>query len=462
MKEYRDRELGALLAQGDETPPWEPGFEDRVWRRIDAADALGTARPQEPPTNRHRRLLAVTAAAVVGAVVVVLVLLFGVPGTGHEIGPAPVDAVVVSARMAAAMSSYRTLEATVTDRVGGKVVDRYALLTDASGDFALHYQQAAHPKGGSVPLSWTYNARRHVELDTYVEPDGRLTSYEWDQTAPYQGDGVASDAPLYEPGWAWFVRAALVDGDPVVTVTNTQFDGRSAWKVTLPHAKRFSWFAGMTFVVDAKSGFLVQWTWPPNAIAGSGSTSSLTNLRVDEPLAKDAFSTAVPQGARLESVERNSYYCTLAQVSRRVGFRPFLPTWVPQGYRLTDVATDPRYADDFPDWAGPDPGTHDRHTEEFLCYRHGADSFTVHVVAIGRTPRRQIIAWYRQQLALMPVCRIGRVASGTFAGCLAQTWFDFNGANLIVMGSKYVVFLSGSLTRAELYSVADSLGLAAT
>ena len=427
-----------------------------MWRHIDAADAPGALRPPGSPTHRRRRLLLAAAAIVVGAAAVGAAVLFGVPGSNHVIGPAPVDAAVVSARMAAAMSSYRTLEATVTDRGPGTSLRRYTLVADTYGDVALRFHQADHPKGGSAPLAWVYNARRHIELDTYVEPNGRVTAYEWDQATPYQGDGAASDAPLYEPGWAWLVRAALADGDPAVTVTTIRFDGRPAWKVTLPQAKRFTWFAGMSFVVDARSGFLVQWTWPLNEIAGSGSTATVSDLRIDEPLPKDAFSVAPPRGARLESVERNGYYCTLAQVSRRVGFQPFLPTWVPRGFALAAVATDPRGPGDFPDWTGPDPGTHDRHTEEFLCYRRGADSFTVHVVALGHD-RRSVVDWLDRVIPHQPVYAEQRVSTGAFVGAAAQTWFDYNGANLIAVGDTYVAFVSGSLTRLELSEVAGSL-----
>jgi len=460
MREYRDRELAALLERADETSSTEPGFEERLWRQIDEGSTRGATRPSRP--RPQRRVIAVVSV-VAGAAVVALLVLFGVPGTGHEIGPAPVDAAVVSARMAAAMSSYRSLKATGTDTMAGKVTGRYVVLTDARGDFSLRFRHAAHPKGGPAPLSWTYDAGRHVELDTYVEPNGGLVSYEWDQTAPNQGDGVASDAALYDPGCAWFVRAALADGDPDVRVVTTTFEGRAAWKVVLPRAKRLGWFAGMTFVVDAKSGFLVQSTWPrgPESPDGGG-TSTLSDLRVNEPLPKDSFSTALPAGAKLASLERNSYYCSLAQVSRRVGFQPFLPSRVPRGYRLTDVATDPRMADDFPVWTGPDPGTHDRHTEEFLRYRHGADSFSVHVVAIGDGSRRQLLAGFRHQLASMPAYLVGRLSTGPFAGYPTQTWFDYNGANLIVTGSKYVAFVSGCLTRAQLYAIAASLQRRAT
>jgi hypothetical protein len=463
MKKSRDKELGERLGRLDDCPPPKPGFEARVWERIEAEAAQAPVGQARAFGARHRRRpLLVAAVAAVAAVLVASVVLFGLPGAGDKTGPAPVSAAVVSARMAEAMSSYRTLQGTMTTSGNAAYVDGGTFATDAAGDFSLRFAAgpaaaAAKAQESSQPLVLTYNAQRHVQINTYVEPSGRRVSYGWDQALPYEGIGVSGWTHPYPPGLAWLVRAALADGDPRVTVDDTVFDGRSAWKVSLPSISYFGYLKGMSFVVDSRTGFLVQWTTPPDpANPGSGGTSLLTDLRVDQPLPADAFSVAVPRGAKLGGQERNQYYCTLDQVPARVGFRPFLPSNLPSGYRLSDVATDPRTPGDFLGWQGPDPGTHAPHTEAFLRYSHGADSFTVHVASTAAYSRSEVAGYFRG-LTDFPAYGSALLRAGSFAGLTAQTWFDINGANLVVVGKAYVVYISGSLTRRELYEVANSL-----
>jgi len=459
MKEYRDEQLGELVSRLDDSPSPASGFEARVWARIDGEMVRAPAAEARDGRAHRRRPLLFAAGAV--AAFVAAAVLFGLPGVGDETGPVPVSAAVVSARMTAAMSSYRTLQGTMTTSGSEVAVNGGTFTTDAAGDFSLRFDADAHAAAAaekvSRPLVLTYNARRHVAMDTYVEPNGRRVSYRWDESLPYEGIGVPGWTHPYPPGYAWLVRAALADGDPQITVDDTVFDGRPAWKVSLPSTRYFGGLAGMSFVVDSRSGFLVQWTWPPDpANPDSGGTSSLTDLRTDQPLSAGAFSVAVPPGAKLVRQERNRYYCTLAQVPARVGFRPFLPSYPPPGYKLSDVATDPRSPGDFMGWQGPDPGTHYPHTEAFLRYCHGADSFTVHVYSIARIPRSEV-AGYSRGLTGFPAYGSSLLRKGAFAGFKAQTWFSLYGANLLVVGKTYVAYISGGLTRREIYDVAGSL-----
>ena len=463
MKEYRDEELGALVSRLHDSPPPVPGFEARVWERIVAESAVPPAvggRAAAAPRRRPRLIAAVAAGAA--AALVAVAVLFGLPGAGRETGPVPASAAVVSARMASVMSSFHTLQGTVTMSGGlAAYPDGGTFITDADGDFSLQFVAGA--SSGAVaeklsqPLILTYNARRHVVIDTYREPNGSRTSYRWDEAMPYEGIGVPGWSGPYPPGYAWLLRAALADGDPRVTVDYTVFDGRSAWKVSLPSTQYFGYLAGTSFVVDRQSGFLVHWAWLPDpANPGSGGSVSLTDLRIDKPLPLGAFSVTVPRGAKLVRQESNQFYCTLAQVPARVGFRPFLPSYLPPGYQLSDVATDPRTAGVFLGWNGPDPGSHDPHTEAFLRYCHGADAFTVHVASTARISRGEV-AGYFGGLTGAPAYGSALLRTGAFAGRTAETWFDINGANVLVVGRTYVAYISGSLTRPELYDVAGSL-----
>jgi outer membrane lipoprotein-sorting protein len=462
MKEYRDEELGQLMGRLDDSSPPAPGFEARVWARIDSDPAHAPAAKGRDGRARRRRPLLLAAVAVgAAAALVTAAVLFGLPGAGDKTGPAPVSAAAVSARMAAALSSFRTLQGTMTTSGSERYANGGTFATDAAGDFSLRFTAEAPPTAGAGkvarPLVLTYNARRHAVMDTYVEPDGKRVSYGWHDSLPYEGSGVPGWSYPFPPGYAWLVRAALADGDPRVTVHDAVLDGRPAWTVSLPATRSFGYLAGMRFAVDKKSGFLVHWTWPPDPDnRGWTGASSLTDLRVDQSLPPGTFSVGVPPGAKLARQEWAHYYCALGRVPARVGFRPFLPSYLPPGYTLSDVATDPRGAGDFLGWQGPDPGSHDAHTEAFVRYRRGADSFTVHAYSLAGISRSEVTGYLRG-LSGMPAYGSEILRTSAFAGRRAQTWFSVSGANLVVVGEAYLAYISGSLTRHELYDVAGSL-----
>jgi hypothetical protein len=50
-----------------------------------------------------------------------------------------------------------------------------------------------------------------------------------------------------------------------------------------------------------------------------------------------------------------------------------------------------------------------------------------------------------------------KLQKGAFAGRTACTWFDNKGANLVVVGLRFAAYVTGSLTRQELYSLAEGL-----
>lgn len=467
MRPRRDDELAEALRRLGDAPEPEPGFESRVWARVAADDearaAGGGSRTEghAPRRFRPRRRLALAAAAAAAAALAVAAALFGLPGAGERTGPQPVSAAEVCARMTDAAASYRTLQGTMRFTFGEPdVVALGTFVADEAGSFSLRYDEGAWPAhlGDelSLPVTETYDARRHVTLFTYREPDGRLVSYGWDEQLPADGDGMTGWTVPYPVGCAWLVRAALADGDPTVAVESTVFDGRPAWSVVLPQTERFNYLAGMSFIVDQRTGFLVHWEAPADEdTARMSFLSTLSDLRVDEPLPDDAFSTAAPEGAKV-TVEKNDYYCTLAQVQSRVGFRPFVPSRVPKGFALADVATDPRSAGELLGWQGPDPGSHDRHTEQFLRYRRGIDAFTVHAVSIvGVSKQEEADNWVG--IEANPAYESAVLEGGAFHGRAAWTWFDQNGANLLVEGEDFVAMISGSLTRQELYEVAASL-----
>jgi hypothetical protein len=184
---------------------------------------------------------------------------------------------------------------------------------------------------------------------------------------------------------------------------------------------------------------------------------TLTDLRVDEPLPRDAFRAVPPPGAHLYRAVAADYYCRLEDVAARVGFRPLTPSpaSVPAGFRLREVATTDRGPLWLHGWCEPDSRM--PHRNQFLRYRRGLDSFTIQIALRRGAPRRLITA--DDGIAALAAGTAQRrvLARGPFAGETAQTWLDGCGANLIVVGDRYTAFITGALTRAELYPLAEGL-----
>jgi len=454
MKEYRDESWGAARPPG-RRPSLGAGLcgacvgADRGGGAGHAGGRRRSSRTTAADRRRHRRHR-------------------GPGGRGSPVrlagarqGDGPVAAAAaVSARMAAAMSSFRTLQGTMTTSGSEGYANGATFATDAAGDFSLRFP-AGPPSGGaagrlSTPLILTYDARRHVAIDTYLEPDGSHVSYEWRQSPPYEGVGVPGWTYPYPPGYAWLVRAALADGDPRITVGDTVFDGRSAWTVSLPSQGTSAIWR------DELRGRQAERVPRALDLAARSGRPALERFQLAHGaprrpcvLARDVLDQRPSRRQASPSGEGRLLLHTRA-VRARVGFRPFVPSRLPRGYRLSDVATDSRSAADVLGWNGPDPGSHDPHTEAFLRYRRGADAFTVHVYSIAGI-RRDEVAGYYVGLKGMPAYGSALLRTGAFAGRRAQTWFALSGANLLVVGRTYVAYISGSLTRRQLYDVASSL-----
>lgn len=351
--------------------------------------------------------------------------------------------------------AFTTLSATLTTRTETSAHSG-VFTCDAAGDWSLRPGEAEPtPSTGLSLVSKVYNARRHVLLETYRRPDGRLVSYVYADFWPYEDPtGMPGSSGLLDWGEAWIVRAAARDGDPALSVQETVVDGRPAWRATLP---RFRGVEDTAVTVDRQTGLPLEVSVPEqqDPSAGGGYTVTLTDLHLEAPLPADAFSVAPPQGARVRHQLRADYYCGLHDVAARVGFQPFVPASaaLPAGYRLTDVATDERAATEFSGWSEPDP--RDPHSAEFLRYRGpGLDGFTIQIAAVSRRGRREALAALKPS-GLAPASRV--LSRGAFAGRKARTWFDNFGATLVVAGEQHVAYITGTLSREELYSVAEGL-----
>lgn len=387
------------------------------------------------------------------------------PSTGAS--PAAPDPSLVAAEMAAAMSSLSTLHATTSYEASNGRAGRGTFMCDAAGSYSiasddLRATAEAQRTDTAWPLSSTYDSGRHRLMDTYRRPGGRLDCVVFDDAWPFEEPMGAPGGGGFRVGEVWRVRAALAEADPAVSVEETLFEGRPAWRMVDHHGERADGEIPVIdrLVIDRQTGFPVAFEapGPKDGVGGDAAYRlTLTDLRVDEPLPRGAFRAAPPPGARLYHVVAADYYCRLGEVAARVGFRPLTPSRasVPADFRLREVATTDRGPMWLRGWCEPD--SREPHRDQFLRYRRGLDSFTIQIAVRRGVPRR-LITDSPGIAALAAGTGQRRVlARGPFAGETAHTWLDDRGANLIVVGERYTAFITGALTRAELYELAEGL-----
>ena len=459
-----DARLREALRTELPAPAHRPGFRDDVRTRV-----VTLARPQGDKRgfwgSLKGRRLPLAAAAALAACAAAALVLFGLPGATKQTGPAAATAAQVAARMAVAMRSFTTLQGQISTAVGRDLTPHPLgrVVADSRGDFRIDYEKVLPPEfdNASQPVARIFNASRHTLLDTWRDADGRLAGIEWAQCPPGAGFGDETYAGTMQPGLAWMVRAALADGDPGIVVKTATFEGRPAWSATFPQSGSFGFIDGATVVVDQETGLVLQLktTGDPdkdpslNSGGPPPSVTTLSQIRVDPRVDGDTFSVTAPQEIQL-TVARGDYYCTLDQAAARVGYAPFLPSFVPEGFTLADVATDPReFGPESPSDAAPGGGAHH---ELFLSFRHGFDAFSIKIAPLTAAEKRDAQDRYAY-LKQSPAYRSDVLRGGRFAEQTAQTWFDLNGANLLVLGDGYGALISGSLTRQELLDVAGSL-----
>ncbi len=356
--------------------------------------------------------------------------------------------------------SFTTLRATLTYRSAeGTTLSRSTFACDAAGNWSLRPESGAQEEGSGETLSEVYNARHHRLVETFRNPSGRLVSYVFDDVWPYEEQtAMPGGGGSMMLGEAWVVRAAALEGDPPLAVEDVVADGRPAWRVVFERLP--GPLEDVSLTVDQESGLPLAWNVPLQEVGFSdgGYSGSLTDLRLDEPLPPKTFSAEPPAGARVEYLLKAELFCGLDDVASRVGFRPFVPARraIPHGYRLTDVATDGRTPAEFFGWSEPELQGPD--SNQFLRYRRvGFDSFTVQVAStlVPGEPDETVSELKHLTSGIAQQSR--RLTAGAFAGRTAHTWFYGNGANLVVVGRRHVAFISGTLTRQQLYEVAEGL-----
>jgi hypothetical protein len=439
IEPVRDEWLGELLREL-EVPQHRPEFQGEFRRR------MYEERRASRRGGTTRWLVRVAVVAVVAAVAIAVVGLPRGDKSPLPGGPQAASAALVKARVRAALTTLRSLSGTLIaagphEKDGGRW--RFAL--DAAGDLRLE-----GPKPGDVE---TYDARTGV-----VRSAQHSASLGGDTLFYAERSGVAPGPPDQgPPSWVLpeqygaFVRAALADTPS--SVAQTIYEGRAAWQLeveTTPNAIVPDLSGDhLAITVDRATGMPVRVVERKHgAILRE---LRIENLAIDPNLPAHTFSLAFPASVEVMRSDDGFHRVPLDRVAAAVGYRPLVPTWVPDGYRLAEVAI----ARDAVA-TGKENGNPASRMVVSLSYRRGLDQFLVTTRLRGDGTWNDPLAspeGYTDTSTTTPL------TAGALAGTEAHPVVSAHTTpHLWALTDSLVLTVGGDLSRPELTKVANSLG----
>jgi hypothetical protein len=440
-KEYRDRPLGAALREL-EVPEHRPSFEAELRRRLAAERRAARTRPSRVQRRRALRVAAVAAVAAAVAIVAV-----GIPRTEHSppVGPEVAGAATIKAKIRSALASMRTLRGElVYDGPEREDRRRWRFALTADGDFAL-----VGPRRGE---RMTYDASEGVARSALRSESlggGPLFYAERNGVAPGRPDG-GPPTWLLPTEFAAYVRALLAADDP--RVRETTYEGRAAWTLevdAVPNAivpevsgDRFE------IVVDRATGMPVRVLETRNGAFLR--ELRIRDLEVDAELPRRTFALEFPDGAEVARLDDGFERVRLDEVEGVVGYAPLVPAWVPDGFRLAEIAVAREGGP-----TGVEAGNPLSRSVVSLSYRRGLDQLLVTTRRAAGGPWSDPLATGEGYVDEREPVTIDR---GALRGQQAEIVLVPRGVpHLWTKGDRLVVTVSGALGRAELLGVAGSL-----
>jgi hypothetical protein len=438
MKTYRDEQLGSALRELD-VPEHRAGFHAELEGLLDDV-------PPTAPSSTPRRF----PVALPVAVAAIAVLALGVSLFASRVaGPEVASAAEVKARVRASLREMRNLSGAFvfdcTERgcPGRSGERRWRFTLSANGDLLL--------LGPAPGETIAYDATSGI-----VRSAQRSASAGGDTLFYAERRGVAPGPPdLGPPTWVLpdefgaFVRALLAAEDP--GVREASYDGRPAWQLevdAVPNAIVPD-FTGDRFeiMVDRESGF-------PVRVVERGRGSLLRELRVERlavnaDLPRDTFRLQFPAGSEVARTDDGFRRVRLDETEAIVGYLPLVPTWVPAGFELAEIAV---AAESGP--TGTESGNPLSRDVVSLSYRRGLDQLLV-------TTRRRGTARWSDPLATgegfvdepeRVVIRDGALRDVTAELVVAPRGVP----HLWALTDDLVVTVAGDLGRSELVRVAES------
>lgn len=472
MTTKRDEDLGRLLESIDEAPAAQPGFDDRLWTRIEGESPVAvTGRPR--PALLSRRRLAVAGVALAAAVAAVLA--FGLPSS-HRLpgGPTPAEAMV--AKLDAALWGARSLQADFTetlrvtpspDRPLTFASWRGTLAATASGNYrwtmsldrtspGVRFEEslgqsdvarrkaiAIRKRGGIVLESparevgvfdaSTFTAR-WARWDASGRVIGSGAEVRWPVPVMYGQNGDPLAFLVQYIRTAALIRAAVA-GNASLPVRVVSYDGRPAWEVTidLPLAESTAISQG-TITVDQATGVMVHSTYrcvPSGASARQehpyAVDLSFTDVRLNDPLPTPIFTTlpatvptpsATPTPSLIDIKDSGGRIMvggSIDKASVAAGFVPLVPQRLPNGFTFSTAASGLGVSEA----TAPMLGVPWRREVDVL-YRSGFDWLEVDVVKEGADvgDMRDMFASGSRQIGMAPTV----IETGALQGETAWSW----------------------------------------
>jgi hypothetical protein len=231
-------------------------------------------------------------------------------------------------------------------------------------------------------------------------------------------------------------------------VTETVFEGRSAWHVVL-RTEPNRWYGDydrLDVTIDQETGVVLRALYTLRGKVES--ELRVERLVVDQPLPPNTFVLRFPPGREVLRSDDGFRRVPLERVSSVVGYRPLVPERVPAGYRLNEVAVAREPTPSNPD----NPQSRDVVS---LSYRRGFDQVLV-------TTRRRGEGRWRDPLGPPPGLTAHpqpvTLHGGALDGIAGQIDVDPRTTpHVWALTPKLVVTVSGDLSREELLAVAQSL-----
>ena len=449
----RDELLGALLRQLD-VPEHRPEFYAELHYRLAEERTTRLAEERRRRRARRNRIRWTARTAFVAAAAAVVVVAIGLP-RAERTGPGVASAAEIQAKVAAALSSARSLAGEVVFH-GSSYRNAYGWEKPKRWSFAMTARGDLHIKEADGPNDMAYDARKGVErsLNTSESTGGEtLFAAERSGLAPGPPDQGPSDSFL-QRDYGSMVRALLAADDP--RVAETTYEGRAAWRLEVVARPNLivPELSGDEFVitVDQETGFPLRVLELKDGEVLD--EIRLEELEVDPELPPDEFTIRFPKGSEVARTDNGFRRVSLDEVEGRVGYSPLVPEQVPDGYDIAEVAIAETAMQ-----TGVEGGNPLSRNVVSLAYRRGLDRFVV-ATRLRHVPGFQDI--WDDPLGTGEGFRDDperiRVASGALAGVQAELLIvPRNTPHIWAKTDKLVVTIAGDLSRAELVAVAESL-----
>lgn len=298
-----------------------------------------------------------------------------------------------------------------------------------------------------------YDARRGVER--HLGPPGSSPD------SVSERRGLSPGSPDTAPGMSehrdvTLLARLLLDLDDA-TVAHASFENRPAWVVQAPTRLSFTALSAeeIALTVDRASGMVVRAVGTTKGQLGM--EIRLEGLVVDPPVDPSLFDPPVPPGASVRVDDVGFRRLPLEEAAAAAGYAPLVPSAVPEGYRLAEVAYAERAAG-----TGSD-GNPNRPSRQVisLAFHRGFQRLVVTTRVRGghawADPHGYSTDADPDRVPAESVNLRNGALSGVTAEVVSRTPEAWGRSQLWAMTDRLVVTVGGDVDRDELVAVAESL-----